>query len=171
MEFMELAKKRFSVRKFSDKPVEEEKLQEILEAGMIAPTAKNNQPCRIYVLQSKDALKKMDELTHCRYGAETVLLFTYDTREEWKNPLEEGIHSGVEDVSIMATHIMLEATELGIGSCWCNYFPNSKLERQFEIPENEKSVLIMPIGYAASDCTSAEGHTSYKKFDEIVRVL
>ena len=171
MDFMELAKKRFSVRKFSDKPVEEGKLQKILEAGMIAPTAKNNQPCRIYVLQSKDALKKIDELTHCRYGAETVLLFTYDAGEEWKNPLEEGIHSGVEDVSIVATHIMLEATELGIGSCWCNYFPNSRLEQLFEIPENEKSVLIMPIGYAASDCIPAEGHTSYKESDDIVRVL
>ena len=171
MEFVELAKKRFSVRKFSDKPVEEEKLQKMLEAGMIAPTAKNNQPCRIYVLQSKEALKKIDELTHCRYGAKTVLLFTYDTGEEWKNPLEEDIHSGVEDVSIVATHIMLEATELGVGSCWCNYFPNAKLEQMFQISTNEKSVLIMPIGYAASDCTPAAGHTSYKKSDEVVRFL
>lgn len=106
MTFMELAKKRFSVRKFSDRAIEQEKLEQILTVGNIAPTAKNLQPQRIYVLQSEEALSKLDAQTHCRYGAKTVLLFTYDTDEEWKNPLEDSVHSGVEDVSIVATHMM-----------------------------------------------------------------
>lgn len=78
MNFTELAKKRFSVRNYSNKPVEADKLKEILETSMLAPTAKNQQPQRIYVLQSKEALDKLDKLTHCRYGATTVLLFTYN---------------------------------------------------------------------------------------------
>ena len=169
MDFTELTQARHSVRKFCDKVVEPEVLNLILEAGLLAPTAKNNQPQRIYVLQSKEALDKLDSLTHCRYGAGTVLLFTYNTDEDWKNPLEEGVHSGVEDVSITATYIMLRAIELGVYTTWCNYFANSKLEQAFDLPENEKAVLIMPIGYPAEGVAPAPAHTESKKLEEIVR--
>lgn len=171
MIFMDLAKKRYSVRKFSDKSLEQEKLDQLLAAGSIAPTAKNLQPQRIYVLQSKEALEKLDNLTHCRYGAGTVLLFTYNTEEDWKNPLEEGIHSGVQDVSIVATHIMLLAAELGLASCWCNYFSNSKLEKLFELPEMEKSVLIMPLGYASENAKPSPMHEANKEIGQIVKYL
>lgn len=171
MKFMELAKERYSVRKYSDRPVEQEKLEQVLEAGRLAPTAKNQQPQRIYVLQSAEALEKLGKLTHCAYGAKTVLLFTYDQDEDWKNPLEEGVHSGVEDVSIAATHVMLQATELGLYTTWCNYFANSRLEKEFSIPENERSVLIMPIGYKAEEVKPAPGHTESKDMAEIVKYL
>ena len=171
MSIQELTQKRYSVRKFSDRPVEPEKLKTILAAGNAAPTAKNLQPQRIYVLQSEEALAKLDTLTHCRYGAKTVLLFTYDANEDWKNPLEEGVHSGIEDASIAATHIMLAATELGLDTCWCNYFANSKLEQTFELPESEKSVLIMPIGYASESAKPAPGHSQKKELAETVRYL
>ena len=108
MGFMELAKARFSVRKFADKPVEQEKLDLLLEAGNIAPTAKNQQPQRIYVIRSKEALEKLAEYTPCIYGAGTVLLFAYNTTEQFFNPDEPGVCSGIQDVSIVATHIMLE---------------------------------------------------------------
>ena len=171
MTFMELAKARYSVRKFSDRPVEQEKLNAVFAAGNAAPTAKNLQPQRIYVLQSEEALAKLDTLTHCRYGAGTVLLLAYDANEDWKNPLEEGVHSGTEDVSIVATHIMLAAKELGLDTCWCNYFPNSKLEQTFALPEHEKSVLIMPLGYAAESAKPAPGHSRKKDMSETVRYL
>lgn len=171
MDFMELAKKRYSVRKFSDKAVEPDKLDLLLAAGNIAPTAKNLQPQRIYVLQSEDALVKLDSLTHCRYGAGKVLLFTYNTDEDWKNPLEGGIHSGIEDVSIVATHIMLQAAELGLDTCWCNYFANRKLEEVFNLPANEKSVLIMPVGYADENAKPSPMHEAQKEISEIVKYL
>ena len=171
MGFMELAKKRYSVRRFQDKPVEQEKLDAVLAAGNLAPTAKNLQPQRIYVLQSEDALGKLDALTHCRYGAKTVLLFTYKADEDWKNPLEDGIHSGVEDVSIVATHMMLAAAEQGLGTCWCNYFSNSKLEEALGLPEEERSVLIMPIGYADEKAKPAPGHEKKKDIAETVKYL
>lgn len=171
MDFMDLAKARFSVRKYSDRMVEPEKLEQILEAGRMAPTAKNQQPYKIYVLQSGEALEKLNGLTHCAYGAKTVLLFTYNQNQDWKNPLEAGVHSGVEDVSIVATYIMLQAIELGVYTTWCNYFPNSELEKVFQLPENEKSVLIMPVGYKADGVEPAPTHTASKEFDELVRYL
>ena len=171
MEFTDLAKERFAVRKYSDRKVEKEKLDKVLEVVKIAPTAKNLQPQRIYVLQSKEAFAKLDELTHCRYGAQTVLLFAYDNNEDWKNPLEDGIHSGIEDVSIVATHVMLRATELGLNTTWCNMFANSKLEETFNLPKNEKSVLIMPIGYRADDAKPAPMHDQTKELDHMVKYL
>ncbi len=171
MTFTELAKARFSVRKYSNKPIEPEKLQAVLESAKLAPTAKNQQPQRIYVLQSEDSLAKLNQLTHCAYGANTVLLFTYNEDEEWKNPLEEGVHSGVEDVSIVATHIMFRAVELGLDTTWCNVFANSKLEEVFNIPENEHSVLIMPIGYRAEDAEPSVRHEQTKELSDMVKYL
>lgn len=171
MTFMDHAKNRYSVRKFSDRQLEKEKLDQILEAAMAAPTAKNNQPQRIYVLQSKEAMEKLDTLTHCRYGAGTVLLFTYNQDEDWKNPLEEGIHSGVEDVSIAASYVMLQAIELGVYTTWCNYFANSELEKIFQIPENEKAVLIMPIGYKDEEIMPSSSHEQSKELEDIVSYL
>ncbi|MBQ7549177.1 MAG: nitroreductase family protein [Clostridia bacterium] len=171
MDFLELAKARYSVRKFSDREVEPEKLEKMLEAGNAAPTGKNNQPHRIYVLRSADAMKKLNELSPCVFGAPCAFIFTYNTDEEWKNPLEAGIHSGVEDVSIVATHVMLEAQELGIGTCWCNYFANSELEKAFGLPENERAVLFMPFGYPDEESQPSERHGLMKPIEETVRYI
>lgn len=169
--FTQLAQARFSVRKYTDRPVEKEKLEQVLEAARLAPTAKNQQPQRIYVLQSPEALDKLATLTHCAYGARTVLLFAYDENAEWKNPLQAGIHSGVEDVSIAATYVMLRATELGLSTTWCNYFPNSALEAAFGLPPSERAVLVMPIGYKAEDAVPAAAHTLSKPLGEMVAFL
>ena len=96
---------------------------------------------------------------------------TYDSSEDWKNPLEDGIHSGEQDVSIVATHMMLEAWELGVASCWVNVFPNTETARAFGLPENEKPVLIMPIGYARKGTVASPKHTSRKPISETVKRL
>ena len=171
MGFMELAKARFSVRKFADKPVEQEKLDLLLEAGNIAPTAKNQQPQRIYVIRSKEALEKLADYTPCIYGAGTVLLFAYNTTEQFFNPDEPGVCSGIQDVSIVATHIMLEAEELGLSSCWVNRFLNSGVEKAFGLPEEEKAVLLLPVGYAAEGAVPTERHGTKKPIEETVRYL
>ncbi|MBR3397932.1 MAG: nitroreductase family protein [Lachnospiraceae bacterium] len=171
MDFLELAKDRYSVRKFEDRPVEKEKLDYILEAGNVAPTAKNLQPQRIYVLQSVEALQKINELSPCVFGAKTVLVFAYNTDEEWQNPLEAGVHSGVEDVSIVATHVMLAAASIGLGTCWCNYFPNTKLEEALGLPSNEKTVLFMPVGYIAEGSVPSVNHSAVKEIGETVKYI
>lgn len=171
MNFMELAKTRYSVRKFDDRPIEKKTLDLILEAGNVAPTGCNYQPQRIYVVQSEEKISKLNEISKCIFGAKTVLVFTYNQDEDWKNPLEKGVHSGIQDVSIVASHIMLEAWELGVGTCWVNYFANSRLEKELGLPENERAVLLMPMGYPAEDSVPLKLHEESKSIDETVRFI
>ena len=125
MDFLELAKARYSCKKFSDKPVEKEKLEQILEAGRLAPTAKNNQPQHIYVLSSKESLALADQITPCRYGAPIVLAVAHDTENVFEYP--GGAHnSGAEDAAIVATHIVLAAKSVGLDTCWLNFLTRAK---------------------------------------------
>lgn len=171
MEFQDIIERRYACRRYRGDQVEEWKLDRILAAANRAPSAKNRQSPRIYVLRSAQALDTLDTLTHCRYGASMVLLFAYDAGEEWHNPTGSGARSGVEDASIAATFAMLEATELGLATCWCNSFDNADLERRFGLPERERSVLIMPVGYAANEATPAPTHAVRKPLAEMVRTL
>lgn len=171
-DFFNLAKDRYSVRKFTDQPIEQDTLDLILKAGNVAPTAMNYQPQRIYILRSQEALAKARQLCPCTYGANTILLFTYDKAADWKNPKQPGIHSGQQDVSIVATHIMLEAWSLGVASCWVNLFSNDEVSRAFDLPGNEEVVLMMPIGYAAEDAKPMEKwHNHAKPIGETVIYL
>lgn len=171
MTFLELAEQRYSVRKYSSRAVEQEKLDRIIRAALAAPTAVNAQPWRMYVLCTPEALAKVDQTTRCRFGAGVVLHFTRRTDEEWKNPLEPGMRAGVEDASIAAVHAMLEAQELGLGTCWVNYYAYTKLEKLFGLDENEKSVLLMPLGYPAENSVPAVQHKIRRKAEELVTYL
>jgi nitroreductase len=170
-DFLTLAKERFSVRKYQNKAIEPEKMEKIMEAAKVAPTAANLQPVHIYVLKSEAALKKIREITSRAFDAPVVLVITYSESEQWKNKMEEGIASGQEDASIVATHIMMEAWDLGIGSCWVNAFPNSKVAEAFSIPAEEKVVLLMPIGYADEKAMPSPKHGKYRPMSEVVKVL
>lgn len=79
IEFTKVVAERYSCKNFSTRKVEAEKLTEILEAGRLAPTAKNFQEQRVYVLQSEESLAKLDKVTPCRYGAPTCLVVAFDT--------------------------------------------------------------------------------------------
>lgn len=172
MNFLELAKERYSIRKFQDRDIAKEDMDKILEAGNVAPTGCNYQLQRIYVVKSEENIAKLNQACKYIFGAKTVLMFTYRTDEEWHNPLEKGAHSGIQDVSIVASHIMLEAWECGVGSCWVNYFSNSKIEKMFGLPENEKLVLLMPIGYPAEDAKPLENmHFPCKPIEETVKYI
>ena len=105
------------------------------------------------------------------YAATPYELFTYDKEEDWKNALEEGVHSGEQDVSIVATHMMMQATDLGVGTLWINKFPNSETEKAFNLPASERSVLLMAVGYERDDCRPASLHTIRKPIEELVRYL
>lgn len=167
-DFITLAKERYSVRKFKDAVIEREKLSLILEAAKVAPTACNYQAVKIYVLESNEALERINSLSRCIFGAKTVLLVCYDTSKEWKSPFESDVHSGVEDASIVATHMMLEAYDLGIGSCWVNLFNTEKVKEAFELPENMKPVLLMPLGYVSEDAHPAHLHNEYPNWENMV---
>ena len=171
MELSKVIRERFSVRDYAPRAIEPEKLAAILEAGRIAPTAANKQPQRIYVIQSPEGLEKIRALTRCAFNAPAVLLFVYDEEAVWKSPLEPGFNSGHQDVSIVATHMMLAAWDLGIGSCWVNFFPNTETAKAFGLPESEKAVLLLPIGYPGEKAAPSPMHSMYKPMEELAKFL
>lgn len=171
MDFYELSKSRYSVRSFSDKKIESEKLQQILECARFAPTACNNQPQKIYVVQSEENIEKLKKICKCVFGANTVLIITSNTSEEWKNPFTNEYYTGEIDCSIVCTHLMLQAWELGIGSCWVGYFNPELVRKEFDIPQKEKIVALLPLGYPSEDSKPIAMHFSRKELKDTVKYI
>ena len=170
MEFKEIIKARYSCKKFSDRQVEPEKLTAILEAGRLAPTAKNLQEQHVYVVQSAEGLAKIDGITPCRYGAPTVLVVAFDKHNVFTYPGEKR-DSGVEDATIVATHMILASVDEGVNSCWINFFDPEKMAEVLGLPENEEVLMVMDLGYAAEGTGPLAGHSSRKSLDETVSSL
>ena len=170
MEFGEVIKKRYSCKKYGDRPLEEEKLCAILEAGRLAPTAKNLQEQHVYVLQSPEALAKVDAVTPCRYGAPAVLVVAFNKENVFTYPGGK-CDSGVEDATIVATHMILAAANEGVDSCWVNNFDPEKLAAALGLPENEAILMMMDLGYAAEGAGPLPNHGKRKELAETVSRL
>ena len=170
MSFMDLARARYSVRSFDSRPVEPDKLNAILEAGRVAPTAVNAQPQKIFVAQSEQALAALETCRH-NFGAPVVLVLGYDRALDWKNPKMPGVHSGETDVAIVCTHIMLEAWEQGLGSCWVGSFNADEVAAALHLPESVCVTALLPIGYASADAAPSDRHEKYRPMDEMVTFL
>ncbi len=165
MEFEEIIRKRTSVRKFSDKRISEENLNKVLEAGRLAPTAKNNQPIKIYVVSSDEGLNKIDKASRCRYGALTALIVCGNK----ENAYHKGDYTTYEmDSCIVGTHMMLESTNLGIDNIWVESFDENILREEFDIPSELTPVFLMPLGYKAEDCPMNPLHDKRKTLEEII---
>ena len=170
MEFNEVVKNRYSCKKYSNKQVESEKLTAILEAGRLAPTAKNLQEQHISVVQSAELLTRIDELTPCRYGAPTVLVVAFNKSEVFTYPGGKR-DSGVEDAAIVATHLTLAAANESVDSCWLNYFDPDKVASLLGLPENEEVLMLLDLGYAADGTGPLPNHNSRKPLSETVTYL
>ena len=170
MEFKAVVQNRKKKKKYSDRPVEAEKLNAILEAGRLAPTAKNLQEQHVYVLQSAEALAKVDAITPCRYGAPTVLVVAFDKNNVFTYPGGKR-DSGVEDATIVATHMILAAADEGVDSCWVNFLDPEKLAQTLGLPENEEVLMVMDLGYAAEGAGPLANHSSRKPLSETVSYL
>lgn len=163
--FIDLAAKRYSQRRFNDNQIESEKLDQILESARLAPTAANKQPQRIKVITKADDLAKVDACTPCRFGAPTVLLICYDKNETWKREFD-GACSGEVDASIITTHMMFAAEELGLGSCWVMHFDPQKTIELFDLQAHIVPVAMLPIGYPAENARPSKLHTDRKPISD-----
>src|SRR5690606_8491368 len=123
------------VRKFSNKKVEQEKVDLILQAGNVAPTACNRQPQKIYALQSEESLSTLQKCKFSHFNETLAFIVCYDSSECWERDID-GKNSGDIDASIVATHMMLEAWEVGIGSTWIMHFIPEAIIEEFKLPEN-----------------------------------
>lgn len=170
MEFKEVIEDRYSCKQFKEEPVSESALNAILEAGRVAPTAKNLQEQRIYVVQSPEKLALVDELTPCRYGAPTVLVVAFNKDAVFTYPGEKR-NSGIEDATIVATHMLLAAKNVGVDSCWINFFDPEQAAKKFGLPENEEVLMMLDLGYAAEKGKPLANHASRKPLSETVTFI
>ena len=167
MDFLTLARDRYSVRSFKKQAVEREKLNLVLQAGQLAPTACNFQPQRILVIESDEALNKLKRCTQYHFNAPVALLVCYNTTESWKRPYD-GKDSGDYDACIVATHLMLQATELGLGTTWVGHFDPIKISTEFHLPTTFVPVAILPLGYPSDECKPNPMHNSRKPLEGTV---
>ena len=149
MELLDVMKKRFSVRKYKEQQVEPEKLAKILEAAHVAPTATNAQPVRLIVVQSEEGRAKLDKAARL-YGAPTVIIVCADHDKAWVRKYDQMQTTDI-DASILTDHMMLEATEQGLGSLWVCWFNPKIVREEFELPDNLEPINLLALGYADTE--------------------
>ncbi len=167
MEYSQLIKERYSVRKFSTQPVEEAKAAAILEAARLAPTAANKQPQRILVLRGAADMEKLKSCTPYTFHAPMALAVCCNKDEAWVRPYD-GYNSAVIDAAIVGTHVMLAAHDLGLGSTWVGHFDPAIFRQLFRLPDNVEPVALFPLGYPAPDAKPAPQHQSRRPLAETV---
>ncbi len=170
MEFSQVVKNRYSCKKFDGRKADRKALDEILEAGRLAPTAKNLQEQKFYVVESAEGIAKIDKATPCRYGAGTVLVVAFDKTNVFTYPGGKR-DSGVEDASIVATHLMLAAHNAGVDSCWLNFFDPEALARDLGLPENEEILMLLDLGYAAEGAAPLPTHFDRKPVADYTKYI
>lgn len=170
MDFTKVIRERYSCKKFDGRQIQKEQLDAILEAGRLAPTARNLQEQKIYVVQSDAGLAKIDRITPCRYGAPTVLIVAFDKENVFVYPGGKR-DSGIEDATIVATHMLLAAKAAGVESCWINFFDPKAAAEEFALPENEEVLMLLDLGHAAEGTGPLAPHSQRKELSQTVRYL
>ena len=170
MELSKIFEERFSVRSFKDTPVEDSKIDALLEAMRIAPTGHNDQPQRVYVLKSDEAIAKVRACTKCAFNAPLVMMVCADMTAAWRNRYS-GRSAAETDAAIVTAYMMLKAQDMGLTSCWVHHYDPQKLKDAFSLPENVEPLNLLPIGYAAEDAAPLPMHFESKPIEELVTVL
>ena len=170
MEFKELAKNRYSSRDLSGGKPEKEKLDNIIETAIIAPTAVNKQPFKIFVMESERAKEVIHEVTKFTFGAETFLVVAADPDQGWVRKYDGKKFADV-DASIVATHIMLEIEDQGLNTTWVGHFNAPLLKENFPEMKDYELIAIFPIGYKGPEGEASERHEQRKTREELVEVL
>lgn len=168
MDFLTLAKSRYSLRKFDPRPVEPQILEQILEAARIAPTATNAQPVRILVLDSPEERAKMPQCTRFHFDAPMFLMVCFDREVSWKRRRYDGKEMGEVDASIAATHLMLAAADLGLGTTWVASFDPDAARNLYQIPDHLEIVCLLPLGYPADDAAPSPKHEEREPMEHMV---
>ena len=167
MSFLDIAKSRYSVRDYMSKKVEQEKLEKILLAAHVAPTAANLQPVRLIVVQEEEGLKKIGKAANI-YEAPLAIIICSEHTKAWTRPFDRKQTVDI-DASILTDHMMMEATELGLGSVWVCYFKPDVIRQEFKLPDTLEPVNILAIGYADGSPADPDRHASQRiPLDELV---
>ena len=167
MDFIKLASSRFSVRKYKEKPLEKADIEKILLGGHVAPTGCNYQPQRILVLETEESMKKLAKCTPCHFNAPCAMLIGYNKNESWVRKYD-GAMSAPVDAAIVATHMMMTAHAIGVGSCMVMAYNPEVLREEFHIPEEIEVTMILILGYPHADAKPLDMHEKVRPMDETV---
>jgi len=167
MDFEKVITERYSVRKFEQTHLEKEVVDKILEAGHKAPTGCNYQPQRILVINTDKAIEKLKGCTRSHFDAPTALLVCFNKNETWTRPYD-GAASAPVDAAIVATHMMLQAKDIGVGCCWVMHFNPQAMRETFNIPDNVEPLALLCMGYPHKDAAPIDMHFKTRPVDEVV---
>lgn len=167
MDFEKLIEERYSVRSFKPMHLDKSVIDKILAAGHKAPTGCNNQPQRILVINTDEAVEKLKKCTKCHFNAPTALLVCHNKDESWRRVYDGAVSSYV-DACIVTTHMMLESHNIGVGCCWVMHFDPVAMRDEFNIPENIEPVALLVMGYPSENCKPLDMHYKYRPIDEVV---
>jgi len=168
MNFDEVIRKRKSIRKFSEKPVDKEAILQLLESARLAPSAVNFQPWKFYVCTSEEAKKAIRESYSREWfaGAQVYIVACGDHSRSWKRPADGKDHCDI-DIAIAVEHIVLKATDLGLGTCWvCNFDP-LKVKEALHLSEEFEPIVLLPLGYPADNYEADPRNSKRKSLEEI----
>ena len=167
MDFLDLAKTRSSVRAYKSQPVEEGKLQSVLEAARLAPSANNRQPWKFIVVTDSELRSKLTEIAGGQpfVGEAPVIIVAVGLDPERVMTCE--VPAYAVDLSIAIDHMTLAAAALGLGTCWIGRFNQSEAKSLLNVPDGAKIVTLLPIGYPA-DPKDLDREKSRKPLDQIV---
>jgi len=145
--FIELARSRYSCRNYDSRPVEKDKLELILEAGRVAPSAVNFQPWHLFVITGKDALQRIHHVYHREWfrTAPCVIAICGDHGQSWKR--KDGKDHCDIDIGIVTDHMTLQATALGLATCWVCNFDARMAKEVLKLPDQLEPVVLLPLGY------------------------
>lgn len=167
MKFIELAEKRCSIRGYKDDPVQEELLNEVLQAGNLAPTAKNLQPFHFIVVRDDARLDELAKSYPAPFFREApvVIVICVEPAKGWIRERTDHKNYSEVDAAIAIDHMTLAATDLGLGTCWIGAFDPSVVRDVMGLPDDVEPIAMLPLGYP-----NMEGRPKARKpLEELVR--
>ena len=170
--FLELAKTRYSCRKLTDKPIEPEKIDRILQATVAAPTAKNLQPYKIWKVTSAEAKEKIQQVAKFPFVKESAIIFVIGAKKDdaFVRPFDNKNFAEI-DATIIATHLMLAVQDEGLGTTWVGYFDAPKLQELIPEMQGYELIAIFPVGYPADDAKPSNRHEERHAISEAVNEI
>lgn len=166
-DFLELARDRYPCRAFTDRPVEPEKIDALLAAAVAAPTAVDRQPWRAWVVESPEAVERLSACTRFSFGARVFVVVGAVADEAWVRKYD-GRNFADVDASIVATHVMLAAHDLGLGTTWVGHFDAPAVKEAFPEMAPYDLVALFPLGYPAEGDEPAPMHFKRRPMEELV---
>jgi nitroreductase len=166
MEVLQLMKQRCSVRKFEERPIEEDKLRYVLEAARVAPSACNFQPWRLIVVQDPDLIARLGPDWVPESNAPVLIVACGDHQQAWRR--RDGKDHCDMDIAIAVDHMTLAAAEVGLGSCWICSFDAFQCAVALELPDHLEPAVLLPLGYPVETKNAARHDVERKALDQVV---